>query len=150
MSTKLAGIAFGRPSSLAKSAAAPSFGKTFRSLQPKLHSGAFRMLWGITPAQAIWPGLGLSPLISGIAGLFGLGKRKQLPPLQLFQLPTPYRRPFIYTSSTTQAATRRFKSSIHLQTPNSSPMLDHSNEIAKAVKKAILNSHSLNDVIAEL
>jgi hypothetical protein len=37
-----------------------------------------------------------------------------------------------------------------LQGLNSSSTVDHSNEIANAVRTAILNSHALNDVLAEL
>jgi len=33
---------------------------------------------------------------------------------------------------------------------DSKSFLDHSNEIANAVREAILNSHSLNDVVLEL
>jgi len=39
---------------------------------------------------------------------------------------------------------------IQVQALDSRSFLDHSNEIAEAVKEALLNSHSLNDVVTEI
>lgn len=39
---------------------------------------------------------------------------------------------------------------IQVQALDSRSILDHSNEIAEAVKEALLNSHSLNDVVTEI
>ena len=148
----VAGIDFGRPSSLAKSVASPSFGKTFQKLATQVAAGGVSNALGNNSGPAYLGGFGLSSLISGIAGLFGAGKKKQAPPLTLFQLPSSISQTFQvrHSTATTQPQPAGSNLHIHLQGLNSSSMVDHSNEIAKAVKTAILNSHSLNDVIAEL
>jgi hypothetical protein len=148
----VSGIDFGRPSSLGKSLGSPSFGTTFQKLAGRVATGGVSNAFGSNSGPAYLGGFGLSSLVSGIAGLFGAGKKKQPAPLTLFQLPSSISQTFQvgHSSPTTQAQPANSNLHVHLQAFDSSSILDHSNEIAKAVKTAILNSHSLNDVIAEL
>lgn len=53
-------------------------------------------------------------------------------------------------STTTPARMPVPQITIQVQTMDSRSFLDHSEEIASAVKEALLNSHSLNDVFSEL
>jgi hypothetical protein len=39
---------------------------------------------------------------------------------------------------------------VHVKAMDSQSFMDRSNEIANAVKSAMLNSHSLNDVVSEV
>jgi hypothetical protein len=148
----VSGIEFGRPSSLGRSVASPSFGDTFQKLAGQVAAGGISNAFGSKSGPGYLGGFGLSSLIAGIAGLFGAGKKKQAPPLTLFQLPSSMSQTFQvrHSMATTEPQPTNSNLHIHVQGLNSSSMLDHSNEIAKAVKTAILNSHSLNDVIAEL
>jgi hypothetical protein len=67
--------------------------------------------------------------------LFGGGGKSAPPPLVQFQLPDSQSQT-IYISSNTRS--------------NTEPAQYQSAQIADAVKKALLNSSSLNDVIAEI
>lgn len=113
---------------------------------------------------------GLGPLISGIMGLFGSGDPEPTP------LPTSYIAPERLSVEAGLAADRSFtqvsyaqnglsrsdtaatssvnqtqpRVEIHVQAMDSRSFLDHSDDIARAVQSAMLQSHSLNDVVAEL
>ncbi len=114
-------------------------------------------------------GLAFSPLISGIAKLFGIGREHQeLPSLTPFALPTAVSldggltqsgvsplAAVSYGQSGLPRATAAVPSagttiSVNVQTIDSRSFLDHSDDIARAVREAMLNSHPLNDVIAEI
>jgi hypothetical protein len=148
----VSGIAFGRPSSMPKPKVSPSFGNTFQKLAGQVASGGAANLLGMHSGPSYLGGFGLSSLVSGIVGLFGAGKKKQPPALTLFQLPNSISQAVQvgHSRAATKTQTAPPDVHVHLQSLNSSSILDHSNEIAKAVKSAILNSHSLNDVISEL
>jgi len=107
----------------------------------------------------------LSPLIGGILSLFGGGGQTQAVPSP-FMLPQPVQsvaglsasapgqvvpvsygdtgQPRAESSSTPAQVT------IQVNAMDSQSFLDHSDDIANAVKQAILNSNSLNDVISSL
>ncbi len=112
-------------------------------------------------------GLGLGSLISGLVSLFGGGGHEEPPPLVKFQLPAAVSREeslgrpgaapvdISYgqnglprangpTSSTPQSIT------VQVQAMDSKSFLDHSEDIARAVREAMLYSHSINDVVTEL
>jgi hypothetical protein len=148
----VSGIEFGRPSSLPKSVASPSFGATFQKLAGRVAAGGFSNALDSNSGPAYLGGLGLSSLISGITGLFSAGKKKQPAALTLFQLPTSISQTFQVGHSSATAQPQPANSNLHVQLQglNSSSTVDHSNEIANAVRTAILNSHALNDVLAEL
>lgn len=106
---------------------------------------------------------GLGGLISGIASLFGGGK--STPPLVEFQLPNPQSQT-VYVSSNGSTALQgnAVESSgtgtgiypkpgspgISAAGASSQSFQYQSTQIAQAVKTALLNSSSLNDVIAEI
>ena len=110
-------------------------------------------------------GSALSSIVTGIAGLFGVGKPAAPVPLYRFDLPQ--------SVSVEAGVTRKgqFVPVNHSQTgqvrPNETPQtaaqavpqsitadtrwfMDHSEDIASAVKEAMLHSHSINDVVADL
>ncbi len=109
-------------------------------------------------------GLGLGPLISGIASLFGGGGgTSELPALQKFALPPAVQEQAgIYESSPTSAfgvdygqgnaarpVTQAPQITVQVQAMDSQSFLDHSNDIALAVRRAMLESSVLSDVIRE-
>ena len=113
-------------------------------------------------------GGGLSPIISGLMSLFGGGGGKTTPsPLIRFELPAPVQyqaglssgpggtpvQPVEYGQggqARTMQASPAPQVNIQVNAMDSRSFLDHSEEIAQAVKAAMLNSNSLNDVIADL
>jgi len=110
-------------------------------------------------------GLGLSPIISGLISLFGGdGGSQTSTALPIFQLPSPVDYQGGLTSSgqvvpvdygqgghvRTQQPSTPTQVNVQVNAMDSKSFLDHSDEIASAVKAAILNSHSINDVLADL
>ena len=112
-------------------------------------------------------GGGLSPIISGLMSLFGGGGT------QTVSTPTPFRlpaavdyqaglsggsaggavQPVVYAAGgqpRTLPASPATQVNIQVTAMDSKSFLDHSEEIAQAVKTAMLSSSSLNDVIADL
>lgn len=119
--------------------------------------------------SALGGGLAVSPLISGIAKLFGIGReRQELPSLTPFALPTAVSLDGGLTQAGASpvagvsygqsglpraialAPTAGTTISVNVQTIDARSFLDHSDNIARAVREAMLNSHPLNDVIAEI
>ena len=111
-------------------------------------------------------GFGLSPIVTGLMSLFGGGGSEVSTPVTPFKLPTPVQYEAGLSGSGTgqivpvdygQSGQVRPQSSgptsqvtIQVNAMDSRSFLDHSEEIAQAVKQAMLNSSSLNDVIADL
>jgi hypothetical protein len=106
----------------------------------------------------------LSPLIGGLLSLFGGGGQTLAEPLP-FMLPSPVESnagvtanapgqmvPVSYGNTGQPRAQSSASSQVTVQVNamDSQSFLDHSDDIANAVKQAILNSNSLNDVIASL
>jgi hypothetical protein len=106
----------------------------------------------------------LSPLISGLAKLFGGGGPSTPPPLQVYTAPEAVQFEGEVTRSTnttdwsgsegTKSGTPVVPSApqitVQVSAMDSRSFLDHSQEIARAVRDAMLNSHSLNDVVNDL
>lgn len=108
----------------------------------------------------------LSPLIGGIMSLFGGGGGQTLAVPLPFMLPAPVQSQAGLTGSAPgsvapvsygETGQPRAQSSgaspqvtIQVNAMDSQSFLDHSDDIAMAVKQAILNSNSLNDVISGL
>jgi hypothetical protein len=114
---------------------------------------------------------GVGPLVTGLMKLFGSGGGEtsappELTPYSLPQsvsveaglagdrsfVPLSYSqsgsaRPAGERSSSTGSATQIH---VNVQAMDSRSFLDHSDEIARAVREAMLRSHSLNDVVSEL
>lgn len=149
-------IHFGSPSS--SKTAATGTGTDWGKVLTGATSGGFGSLLG--GGLAGFAGIG--SLISGIASLFGGGSKKPaLPALVRFQLPASQTQTSYFGSkgtSVTQgiaeqqitagARTAIYKSSAPLN--GSSGAIYDTAKIAQAVKQALLNSSSLNDVIAEI
>jgi hypothetical protein len=107
----------------------------------------------------------LSPLIGGLLSLFGGGGQSLAVPAP-FMLPAPVQSQAGVTASApgqvvpvsygdtgeprAQSTAASTQVTIQVNAMDSQSFLDHSDDIANAVKQAILNSSSLNDVIASL
>lgn len=110
----------------------------------------------------------LSPIIGGIMSLFGHGKSEEPPALPTYALPAAVKLDagFSGTSSYSsmgpvdrgqdglprviQPSVQPQQITVQVQTIDSRSFLDHSEEIARAVREAVLNSNSLNDVVNDL
>lgn len=122
-------------------------------------------------ATSVLKNAGLSPVIKGLIGLFGGGDDDQEPaPLLKYALPPAIQ----FRGARTQTGInsvdydqsgmpRAFGAAwreptagtgpqitVNVQAMDSRSFLDHSNEIAAAVREAMLNLNSINDVVAEL
>jgi hypothetical protein len=109
-------------------------------------------------------GSGLSPIISGLLSLFGGGSTQNLSAPTPFSLPPSVNYQAGLTGAGQVAPVDSGQSGQpRIQSANSAPQvtvqvtamdsqsfLDHSDDIANAVKTALLNSHSLSDVIGGL
>ena len=122
---------------------------------------------GSVASSVLGSGLSLSPIISGLMSLFGGGDSPIVSPPAPFQLPTSVQ----YTAglsagSPGQAVPVSFDAAGQPRPQPSSPaapqvtvqvnaidsrsFLDHSDEIASAVRQALLSSNSLSDIISDL
>lgn len=127
-------------------------GQSLHSWRSVLHSaaqGAGASLSGGSLLESI---AGMGGLISGIAGLFG-GSKETIPSFERFELPSPKDQTLYLRGST--AATGGSESSL----PTNSSVLPgslgngsqiSSQQIVQVVRKALLTSSSLNDIIAEI
>jgi hypothetical protein len=107
----------------------------------------------------------LSPLIGGLLSLFGGGGQTLAVPSP-FMLPSPVQSNAGLTASApgqvvpvsyggtgqprSQSSSAAPQITVQVNAMDSQSFLDHSDDIANAVKQAILNSNSLNDVISSL
>ena len=145
-------LAFGKPSSAGTSSTSSS--SVLTGLLKQTASGGI--------ASALGGGLsgllGLGSLISGFVSLFGGGK-SALPPLVQFQAPAAQNLVSDVSSrsgasSPAAASNRNVSNSGTTNTSGgnhtTSTYQYQSTQIAQAVKQALLNSSSLNDVIAEI
>jgi hypothetical protein len=150
------GINFGLPSNRKALLQPTSAGTDWAQLASKVASGgAASALSGGSGSSgtSALSKLGLGPVVSGILGLFGKSSTKTLPPLQLFQLPSAINQTAHVNSSPaprTGSSSNGSTVHVHVQALDSQSFMSRSNDIAKAVKSAMLNSHSLNDVVSEL
>jgi hypothetical protein len=145
-------LAFGKPSSVGTTTS--SAGSVLTGLLKQTASGGI--------ASALGGGLsgllGLGSIISGFVSLFGGGK-SALPPLVQFQEPVAQNL-ISYSSSGSRSSVPAAASRVSVSnsgttnTPggqqSTSTYQYQSTQIAQAVKQALLNSSSLNDVIAEI
>jgi hypothetical protein len=116
-------------------------------------------------ASSVFGG-GLSPILSGLIGLFtggGSSSSQTTTVLPRFQLPAPVQYQAGLSGSGVQPVDQSQGGQVRTQSANPAPQiniqvnaldsqsfLDHSDDIARAVKAAMLSSSSLNDVIADL
>jgi len=111
--------------------------------------------------------LSLSPILSGLLHLFSGGTSNAPPPLVKFALPPsvafqaanvsgPQTAGVDFSQSGTPRAIGSAPPSasqqitIQVQAMDSRSFMDHSHDIARAVREAMLNMHALNDVISDL
>jgi hypothetical protein len=156
-------IQFGKPSQ-SSSKAASSSGSEWTNLLKQTASGGI--------ASALSGGFGgiggIGSLISGIVNLFGAGSGKTTPPpLVEFQVPNSQQQTVyvsskassVYQGNAVQANGPATGAGVYGKTgqrqtsgssPNAEWVQEQSSQIAQAVKNALLNSSSLNDVIAEI
>jgi hypothetical protein len=109
---------------------------------------------------------GISPVISGIAHLFGGGETESVP-LTRYVAPAPIHYEGVIASAAqrnspgadstaSQSGTGGSGGSsaatiqVNVQTMDSRSFMDHSDQIASAVRDAMLRSHALNDVVSEV
>jgi hypothetical protein len=124
---------------------------------------------GSTLLGVLGGGLGLSPIISGLASLFGgSGDSSTPPPLTKFELPPSIQANGGVSESGGQAfavdnpqgglpraaptggqASSPSQITVQVQAMDSQSFLDHSSDIAQAVRQAMLQSSVLNDVVRE-
>lgn len=112
-------------------------------------------------------GLSLSPLLGGLLKLFGRDKQETPAPLPVFSLPrsvavdgsiqaggtsaiTPTQYGQDGLPRVVNSAAARTQVTVQVQAMDSRSFMDRSDDIARAVREAMLNSHSVNDVIGEL
>jgi len=102
-------------------------------------------------------GLGLlSPLISGIASLFGGSSAPK--PLPFYIPPAPVAISGMLNSAAPNAASNRASAAaspapqvtVNVNAMDSQSFMDHSTDIANAVRDAMLNMHPINGVVASL
>jgi tetrahydromethanopterin S-methyltransferase subunit B len=119
---------------------------------------------GNTLLDVLGLGSGLSPLISGLVSLFGGGGGGQTTTVTPYIQPLPVNLAAGFTGSAaggasgvdygeggqprqTTAASAQQQITVQVQAMDSQSFLDRSNDIAAAVRKAMLETSTLNDVI---
>jgi hypothetical protein len=112
-------------------------------------------------------GGGLSPLVSGLAGLFGSGGSSEVAQLMPYMAPPSVNvnagisggAAGVFAADTADGGMPRpapaaqnaaAQITVQVQAMDSQSFLDHSNDIAMAVRQAMLESSSLNDVIRDV
>ena len=122
---------------------------------------------GNTLLDVLGLGSGLSPLISGLVSLFGGGGSSQTTAVTPFIQPLPVNLQAGFSGSAaggasgvdygeggqprqTTAAAAQQQITVQVQAMDSQSFLDRSNDIAAAVRKAMLETSTLNDVIREV
>lgn len=116
---------------------------------------------GKTAASVLTGGLGLVPLFTSLFRLFRGGSAEEPAPLVRYAAPEPLRveadsrlRRIDYSQDGLPRVVERAavapQITVQVQAMDSRSFLDHSDEIARAVREAMLNMHSLNDVVSDL
>jgi len=118
-------------------------------------------------AESLFGGaLSLSPILSGIMSLFSGGSNSPSTPMTPFMLPAPVQSQVGLTGSSSgqvapvsyaeggqpraQATPQAPQVTVQVNAMDSQSFLDHSDDIANAVRTALLNSNALGDVISDL
>ncbi len=147
------GIQFGSPSNSRINA--PASTSEWSSLLKQTASGGIASAAGGSGFSLLGSLGGIGGLISGIAHLFSGGSKNPPPPLVEFQLPQSQQQT-LYVGTTGNSAQQtgplgvaspQQSSIVAVSTPTAQYQ---SSQIVQSVKQALLNSSSLNDVIAEI
>ena len=135
-----------------------------QSSQAKSSSGSSGSVSDVlsTASSILGGGLSLMPLVSLFSSLFG-GGQSQAAPLAPFSLPpsmnlesTTNNQDVVWGQNGLPRSTGSSGSSagqqitVQVQAMDSQSFLDHSDDIAQAVKQAMLNMNSINDVVTSL
>lgn len=156
-SAAVTGISFGREPKAAAGSTQSSSSELSAFLQGTLSKGVTGSATSLLSSSGLFDtsGLGaIGSLLSGLGGLFGGGK-SQPAPLPAFSLPGSQIQNISVHGDTAAVNTASHSSSSYGQLPDSGSAVatslgDQSQQIAQAVKTALLQSHSLSDVISEL
>ena len=106
---------------------------------------------GDAVASFLGGGAGISPLLTGLLSLFGLGSQSPtITPELKYAAPASVNLSGSVGGSGPAGASSTQAVNIQVNAMDSKSFLDHSEDIAQAVRQAILNSSSLNDAIASL
>ena len=106
---------------------------------------------GDAVASFLGGGAGISPLLTGLLSLFGLGSQSQtITPELKYAAPPSVNVSGSVGGGGTGGGSSTQAVNIQVNAMDSKSFLDHSEDIAQAVRQAILNSSSLNDAIASL
>jgi len=106
---------------------------------------------GDAVASFLGGGAGISPLLTGLLSLFGLGSQPQtITPELKYAAPASVNLSGSVGGSGTSGTSSAQAVNIQVNAMDSKSFLDHSEDIAQAVRQAILNSSSLNDAITSL
>lgn len=106
---------------------------------------------GNVASSVLGGGSGISPLLTGLLSLFGIGSQPQtvVPQIRYVAPPSVNLSGAVGGNSTSGSSASQ-SVNIQVNAMDSKSFLDHSEDIAQAVRQAILNSSNLNDVIAAL
>jgi hypothetical protein len=141
------GVDFGHPSSTPKVTSSAGGNAWVGALKTVASGGGVTGLFGSVLGNLG----GIGGIVSGIASLFGKGEKAPPPPLVEFKLPEPQQQTvFLGTGQVVQNGNALQASAPVAQPSGTGSSRYQSAQIAQAVKLAILNSSSLNDVISEL
>jgi hypothetical protein len=116
-----------------------------------------------TASSVLGGGLSIMPLVSLFSSLFGGGQSAQAAPLVPFSLPpslnlqstsggqdVSYGENGLPRSAGSGGSNAGQQITVQVQAMDSQSFLDHSDDIASAVKQAMLNMNSINDVVTSL
>jgi hypothetical protein len=109
-------------------------------------------------------GAGLSPILTGLLGLFGGGSKSAPPQLPLYsapqslQLQSGVQGGAVSGADSNQSGLPRATTgggsqpqvTLHIQAMDTQSIMNRSGDIAQAVRQAMLQSHPINDVVADL
>lgn len=109
-------------------------------------------------------GAGLSPVLTGLLGLFGGGGKSAPPPLNLYSAPMPVNQTMAVQGGVVSggdfnqsgmprsvaSSSQQPQLTLNIQAMDTQSILNRSADIAQAVRQAMLNSHPINDVVADL
>jgi len=143
------GINFGKAPNSATLAPNSSSSGGWQKYASQLASGGAASILTGSYGAGTFGGFGLAPIVSGILGLLG-SKHKNPPVLQPFSLPGASHQTVHLGGGNSSASGPSSVVHVHVKAMDSQSFMDRSNEIANAVKSAMLNSHSLNDVVSEV
>jgi hypothetical protein len=157
------GRAFGTATQAMAALSAPQNARLNSTASTRTASNAAQSA-GSTVMNTILDGMGLSPILRGVFSLFGGGDDEPAPPLPKYLAPgsvrltaglmrdsaSPVAIDYGQGGEAREVAPAAPQVVVNVSALDTQSFLDRSGDIAEAVKRALLESHSLNDVIAEL